>query len=92
MNSSETWQVLAAKRAQKVIERAPRHERERLRTALKEMEVDPFSGDIERLKNQPIAFRRRVGDWRIFFDADPQRRLVEIRYIERRTTITYRRR
>lgn len=54
--------------------------------------MDPFSGDIERLKNQPIAFRRRVGDWRIFFDADPKRRLVEIRYIERRTTITYRRR
>lgn len=56
------------------------------------MEVDPFARDVDRLKNQPTAFRRRVGDWRIFFDVDLERRLVEIRYIERRTTTTYRKR
>lgn len=56
------------------------------------MEVDPFAGDVERLKHQPTAFRRRFGDWRIFFDADPARRLVEVRYIERRTSTTYRQR
>jgi len=59
---------------------------------LKAMEVDPFAGDVERLKHQPTAFRRRFGDWRIFFDADPARRLVEVRYIERRTSTTYRQR
>ncbi len=45
--------------------------------ALKEMEHDPFAGgDVARLHDQPTAFRRRVGDWRIFFDMDPQQRLV----------------
>lgn len=56
------------------------------------MEQNPLTGDIERLKDQPTAFRRRVGDWRIFFDVHPDRRLVEVVYIERRTTTTYRRR
>ena len=56
------------------------------------MERDPFSGDAQRLHTQLTAFRRRVGDWRIFFDVYPESRLVRARYIERRTTTTYRRR
>jgi hypothetical protein len=38
------------------------------------------------------AFRRRVGDWRISTDAEPRRRLVKVRFIERRTMTTYRQR
>ena len=53
------------------------------------MESDPFAGDVERLKSERAAFRRRVGDWRILFDIHREVRLVEIRYIERRTTTTY---
>ena len=56
------------------------------------MGKDPFAGDVVRLENQRAAFRRRVGDWRVFFDVDPSRRLVEVRYVERRTTTTYRHR
>ena len=56
------------------------------------MESDPFTGNIERLRHQRTAFRRRVGDWRIFFDVYPDRQHVEVTHIERRTTTTYRRR
>ena len=56
------------------------------------MRSDPFTGDIERLKDERAAFRRRVGDWRIFFDVDPERRVVDVPSIECRTTTTYRKR
>jgi mRNA-degrading endonuclease RelE of RelBE toxin-antitoxin system len=56
------------------------------------MEHEPFTGDIQPLKNQPTAWRRRVGDWRIFFDVYPDQRLVDVVDIDRRTTTTYRRR
>ena len=56
------------------------------------MGSDPLTGDIRRLKNERAAFRRRVGDWRIFFDVDPERRVVDVSSIERRTTTTYRQR
>jgi len=56
------------------------------------MEHEPFTGDIQSLKNQPTAWRRRVGDWRIFFDVYPEQRLVDVVDIDRRTTTTYRRR
>ena len=54
------------------------------------MEQNPFTGDIQRLENQSTAFRRRVGDWRIFFDVHPEQRRVEVTHIVRRTTTTYR--
>jgi len=56
------------------------------------MSENPFSGDVKRLKNERTAFRQRIGDWRIFFDVYPTERLVEIPYIERRGTKTYRQR
>jgi mRNA-degrading endonuclease RelE of RelBE toxin-antitoxin system len=58
--------VNVTKPAQKNVRHAPRHERERLIKTLEEMQEDPFTGDIVRLTNQPTAFRRRVGDWRVF--------------------------
>jgi hypothetical protein len=56
------------------------------------MESDPFAGDVQRLQSERTAFRRRVGDWRFLFDVNREVRLDEIRFIERRTTTTYRQR
>ena len=56
------------------------------------MAQDPFTGDIVQLKGQPTAFRRRVGDWRLFFDVYPEQHLVEVRDVQGRTTTTYRQR
>jgi mRNA-degrading endonuclease RelE of RelBE toxin-antitoxin system len=56
------------------------------------MERDPFAGDVVRLHDQSTAFRRRVGDWRLLFDAYRGNRLVRVRSIEHRTTTTYRQR
>jgi mRNA interferase RelE/StbE len=89
MSSEAPWEVRIRKDASKGVRRAPKHERERLLTALQGMASDPFGGDVRPLQNQPTAFRRRVGDWRIFFDAYPDRRLVEIVHVARRTSTTY---
>lgn len=56
------------------------------------MRLDPFAGDVARLKNERTAFRRRVGDWRIFFDVYRQEGLVKVPLIERRSSTTYRKR
>jgi mRNA-degrading endonuclease RelE of RelBE toxin-antitoxin system len=56
------------------------------------MSQNPFTGDVRRLSNQPSAYRRRVGNWRIFFDVNYGQRLIAVVAIERRTTMTYRKR
>lgn len=83
------WELLLAGPAGKALKRMPAADRGRILAALDEMEEDPFQGDIVRLKAQPTAWRRRVGNWRILFDVDPNRRLVIVHDILRRTSTTY---
>ena len=92
MSSAPLWQVIVAKPAQKLLARAPRPERERIWEALEAMRIDPLAGDVRPLTNQPTAFRRRVGHWRIFFDLNQEIQRVDVTAIERRTSTTYRRR
>ena len=68
------WTVSISSSARKVVRRAPRTERERLGAELDQLAVDPFGGDTVRLRGLPNAARRRVGEWRILFDLDFERR------------------
>ena len=91
MNSAEKklWLVALAGPAQKSLKRIPPNDRARLRAAIDEMEENPLRGDIRKLKGGGDGFRRRVGDWRIFFDIYPEERRVVVTGIERRTSTTY---
>jgi mRNA-degrading endonuclease RelE of RelBE toxin-antitoxin system len=53
------------------------------------MEENPFFGDVRKLKGGQDGFRRRVGDWRVFFDVYSEERRVVVTAIERRTSTTY---
>jgi len=53
------WTVSVARSAAKNLVKIPSKDRERIRTALLEMELNPFSGDITHLRDMAPAFRRR---------------------------------
>lgn len=83
------WELLLADPVRKALKRMPAADRRRVLAALDTMEQDPFSGDVVRLKAQPVAWRRRVGDWRILFDIEPKQRRVLVHDVLRRTSTTY---
>jgi mRNA-degrading endonuclease RelE of RelBE toxin-antitoxin system len=82
------WTVVLAGPARKALKRVPTGDRTRILAALGEMEHNPFQGDIRKLQGLP-GFRRRVGNWRIFFEVMPEHSHVVIAAIERRTSTTY---
>lgn len=90
MNSEDKklWRVVLAGPAQRSLERIPARDRARIRAAIDEMEIDPFSGDIKHLKGQGLL-RRRIGSWRIFYRLERREGLVWIVAIQRRTSTTY---
>ena len=53
------------------------------------MRENPFASDIVRLKAQPTVWRRRVGDYRIFYDVYPDEHMAVVVAIKRRTSTTY---
>lgn len=83
------WTLRVAERAEKAFRKIPAKDQERIAAALLAMRRNPFSGDLARLKNQPATWRRRVGAYRIFFDVYPERLLLEVLEIRRRTSATY---
>ena len=82
------WNVVLAGPARKSLKHAPASDRKRILAALDEMQQNPFQGDIRKLQGLP-GFRRRVGNWRIFFEIVVQGKHVVISAIERRTSTTY---
>jgi mRNA-degrading endonuclease RelE of RelBE toxin-antitoxin system len=56
------------------------------------MRHNPRAGDVKTLEHARAGYRRRVGNWRIFFDLYEEQRLIDVVLIERRTSTTYRKR
>lgn len=83
------WNVELIRSAEKALAKVPAKDQKHLIAALRSMSNDPYGGDIVRLHNQPGAWRRRVGNWRILFDLYPDKLLVIITGIKRRTSTTY---
>jgi mRNA interferase RelE/StbE len=79
-----------ATQARKQLDKLQSEDRARLIAALHQMGNDPYTGDIQRLKDHRFAWRRRVGNYRILYDLNPEIRLILIARIERRSTTTYR--
>jgi mRNA-degrading endonuclease RelE of RelBE toxin-antitoxin system len=81
------WAVTVAKPAQKQVAKFPAKDQERIGAAVLAMADDPFSGDIIKLEDN--RWRRRVGNYRIFFAVDSATRTVAVSAVLRRTTTTY---
>ncbi len=84
-----TWTLTLAKRAEKEFAKASAKSQRLLSAALQQMQQNPFSGDIVRLKSERATWRRRAGSYRIFFDAYPDQQHIDVVDISRRTTTTY---
>ena len=83
------WNLQIAGPAQKEYQKLPANDQRRVKAALLSMQEYPFQGDIQRLKGQPTAWRRRVGNYRIIYDLYIEERLIVVSGILRRTSTTY---
>jgi mRNA-degrading endonuclease RelE of RelBE toxin-antitoxin system len=83
------WNLQITGPAQKEFQKLPAKDQARVKGALLAMQQDPFSGDIKRLKGQPAAWRRRVGNYRIVYDLRVEEHTIVVAGILRRTSTTY---
>lgn len=56
--------------------------------AIKNFASDPYIGDMQKIKGEEFLWRRRIGDYRIFFEIYQEQRRVDVRWIERKTSKT----
>jgi mRNA-degrading endonuclease RelE of RelBE toxin-antitoxin system len=84
-----TWSLILANQAERTIKRAPWHDRDQIRAALRLLTDNPYNGDVKPLKGAKRRFRRRVGSWRVLYELNVERGLIMVTAIQRRGSNTY---
>jgi mRNA interferase RelE/StbE len=83
------WTLIVANPAQRQATRVPAKDRAKIASAISAMADDPFAGDVLKLEGEKDRWRRRVGNYRIFFSVDKSTLTIAVSAIVRRTSTTY---
>lgn len=83
------WTVIIDPPARKQLKKIPASDAKRISEVINELAVDPFSGDIEKMENYDDSWRRRSGNYRIFYWLYTKTKIIYIFSIKRRTSTTY---
>lgn len=89
MSLSMNWELHLTKKVRKAIRRFPLTDQKHIAKTMREMSLNPFLGDIEKIKGEENIWRRRVGAYRIFCEIVSQDRIIYVFRVERRTSSTY---
>ena len=61
------WDYKLAHKALKNLKRFPRPDQKRVFETLEEMRLNPFAGDTKPIQGEENLYRRRIGNYRIYF-------------------------
>ncbi len=78
------WDYRLSHQALKNIKKFPGKERGKVFAVLEGIKVNPFSGDIRLMQGKENLYRRRTGNYRIYFRPDIARHILDIPLIERK--------
>jgi len=83
------WSVIIDPSVRKIFGRIPKDDANRIAFVLKELVVNPYAGDIEKMEGEYDVWRRRVGAYRVFYEVNQNKRIIYVFKVERRTSTTY---
>jgi mRNA-degrading endonuclease RelE of RelBE toxin-antitoxin system len=89
MNSNANWGLKIKKEVYKELSKIPGKERERIAKIIEIFSINPYLGDIEKMKGEENVWRRRAGAYRIFYELIPKTKIIYVFRVERRTSKTY---
>jgi len=89
MNLKENWGLKIDSDVYKDLFKFPKNYSGKILGVIENLPVDPYSGDIEKIKGERNLWRRRAGSYRIFYELYPDKNLIHVLWVERRTSKTY---
>lgn len=78
------YRVLIEHRAERELKRLDREIAERIAVRLKELAKEPRPRGVEKLKAKPLAWRLRIGDYRVLYEVNDPAQTVKIYRIRHR--------
>ena len=89
MHSLKNWELHIDPSVAKTLEKIPRDDAERILEVIRLLPIDPFFGDIQKMKGETNTWRRRIGSYRIFYKMIVETKVILVFHVERRTSNTY---
>ena len=89
MNSPKSWDLQIDPSVLKTLKKIPRQNAEVILNVIHLLPLNPYFGDIQKIKGENDAWRRRIGSYRIFYKIKVIERIILVFHLERRTSRTY---
>jgi len=89
MDSSRNWDLHIDSSVFKILKRMPRHDAEVILRVIRLLPINPYFGDVQKMKGEENVWRRRIGSYRIFYKIKIFEKVILIFHIERRASKTY---
>ncbi|MBI1955791.1 MAG: type II toxin-antitoxin system RelE/ParE family toxin [Acidobacteria bacterium] len=89
MPSPEPWVLRIDPGVLRKLKKIPKGGAKRILRAIKELPLNPYYGDIQKMKGQENVWRRRIGSYRFFYKLFASERVILVFHLERRTSTTY---
>ena len=90
MSSSANWTLRVREKVYKELSKFPRDDQERIINVIENhLPSNPYMGDVEKMKGEETVWRRRVGNYRIFYEIIAKEKGIYVFRIERRTSSTH---
>lgn len=89
MNSKPGWVLQIDPKVEKALKNIPQKDTKRIIAAIEQLPENPYGGDIQKMKGEQNVWRRRIGEYRFFYEVISKESILNVFHIERRTTITY---
>lgn len=90
MMSSANWDLQIDRSVFKALKKIPQRIGEDILLIVKLLPENPYFGDIQKMKGEQNSWRRRIGNYRIFYKIKADNRIILVFRVERRTSKTYR--
>lgn len=89
MSSRENWELQVDGSVKKTLKRFPKQDQVRISLVIGLLPRNLFFGDIQKMRGRDDVWRRRVGNYRLFYKIDLANRIIIVFDLERRTSTTY---
>ena len=89
MSSSANWLLQVDPQVHKDIKRFPKKDVNRILEVIEILPINPYAGDIQKMTGEDNVWRRRVGEYRVFFEIITKAKILHVFRVERRTSKIY---
>ena len=89
MNLSADWLLQVDPQVHKDIKRFPKKDVNRMLEVIEILPINPYAGDIQKMTGEDDVWRRRVGEYRVFFEIITKAKILHVFRVERRTSKIY---